>query len=350
MLRAKSTGHIPDDMQADKLLKWTTTLAALILSFSEAQAQSFLKRIWTKTDSILTTRYYRTAYDTNYVVRPEGKLTLKLKANLTGNSIHAKGTINDVHSKADLSSRHKATISIGASYCGISASYSINPAKFSGFYNDFEVNVNYYGRRLSIDASYLRTSSMSGNVERNGTMHRMEADDITMKVFNVVAYYCFNSSRFSFPAAFNQSYIQRRSAGSWLAGLSYQGGSIRTNEELKARNPNAPDVTINVGHIGIGGGYGYNLVLGRKWLLHLSVLPTFVFYNRNDLTINNESRHAGRMRFNMIFNERAAVIYNISPRYFVGATLVMNNSLFDDKVVIVNQNKWIVRTLFGVRF
>ena len=52
----------------------------------------------------------------------------------------------------------------------------------------------------------------------------------------------------------------------------------------------------------------------------------------------------------MIFNERAAVIYNISPRYFVGATLVMNNSLFDDKVVIVNQNKWIVRTLFGVRF
>ena len=77
MLRAKSTGHIPADMQADKLLKWTTTLAALILSFSEAQAQSFLKRIWTKTDSILTTRYYRTAYDTNYVVRPEGKLTLK---------------------------------------------------------------------------------------------------------------------------------------------------------------------------------------------------------------------------------------------------------------------------------
>ena len=171
-----------------------------------------------------------------------------------------------------------------------------------------------------------------------------------MKVFNVVAYYCFNSRRFSFPAAFNQSYIQRRSAGSWLAGLSYQGGSIRTNEELKARNPNAPDVTINVGHIGIGGGYGYNLVLGRKWLLHLSVLPTFVFYNRNDLTINNESRHAGRMRFNMIFNERAAVIYNISPRYFVGTTLVMNNSLFDDKVVIVNQNKWIVHTLFGVRF
>jgi hypothetical protein len=37
-------------------------------------------------------------------------------------------------------------------------------------------------------------------------------------------------------------------------------------------------------------------------------------------------------------------------RYFAGATLVMNNSVFDDKNVVVNQNKWRARAFIGVRF
>ena len=96
-------------------------------------------------------------------------------------------------------------------------------------------------------------------------------------------------------------------------------------------------------------GYGYNLVLGKKWLFHLSLLPTFVIYNRNKLTVNGDSRHSGRIRFNMIFNERAAIIYNFSPRFFAGTTLVMNNSLFNDKAVVVNQNKWVARAFVGMR-
>lgn len=43
-----------------------------------------------------------------------------------------------------------------------------------------------------------------------------------MQVLNLTGYYTFNHRRFSYPAAFTQSYIQRRSAGSWLAGISYQ--------------------------------------------------------------------------------------------------------------------------------
>jgi hypothetical protein len=170
-----------------------------------------------------------------------------------------------------------------------------------------------------------------------------------LKVINLAGYYTFNHRRFSFPAAFTQSYIQRRSAGSWLAGVSYQGGSIKTNDELKARNPNAPDVSIDIGHFGIGGGYGYNWALSRKWLLHFSMLPTYVVYNRNSLTVRGERKRAQRMRLNMIFNERAAVVYNFSPRYFAGATLVMNNSVFDDDMVLINQNKWRARAFVGMR-
>ena len=300
-------------------------------------------------DSVLAARYYKIPYDTNYVVRPEGRLTLKVRMNQTGNTFHAKGTVNGLYSKADLSTSHKTTFSVAAIYRGIGVGVAVNPAKWKGIYKDYEFNLNYYSNRLSLDFSYQRSESLAGDIIGDRGEQQLLTEDLTQKVLNMVGYYAFNHRRFSFPAAFTQSYIQRRSAGSWLAGISYQGGSIQTTDKLKERNPNAPDVRIYVGHIGIGGGYGYNWVLGKKWLLHFSMLPTFVVYNRNNMTVNGDRKKAKQMRFNMIFNERLAVVHNFSPRYFAGATLVMNNSIFDDDVVVVNQNKWRARAFFGLR-
>ena len=300
-------------------------------------------------DSVLKARYLRIRYDTNYVVRPEGTLTLKVKLNQTGNDFNAKGTVNDLYCKADLKTKNKTTVSIGASYRGISASLAINPAKIRGAYKDYEFNLNYYSSNVNIDFSYQRSGSLTGETSRGGVVSRLEEGDVTLKVVNMAGYYSFNHKQFCFPAAFTQSYIQKRSAGSWLAGFSYQGGSIKTTDALKLRNPNAPDITIKAGHVGIGGGYGYNWVLGKRWLLHLSMLPTVVVYNRNQFIVNDELKKAKQMRFNMIFNERVAIVRNFSSRIFAGATLVMNNSVFDDTMVVVNQNKWRARLFFGCR-
>lgn len=313
-----------------------------------AQKLSQAERI-VRVDSVLTAHYYRTPYDTNYVVRPEGKLTLKVRINQTGNTFHAKGTVNDIYSKADLSTSHKTTFSIAAIYRGIGVGIAINPAKWGGVYKDYEFNLNYYSSRLSLDASYQRSESLSGDIYRDGVHSQLQSGDVKLKVLNVAAYYAFNHRRFSFPAAFTQSYIQCRSAGSWLAGLSYQAGSLETTNALMSRNPTAPDTRLYVGHVGIGGGYGYNWVIGKKWLFHLSLLPTAVVYNRNNMTIRGERKKAEHIRFNMIFNERVAIVHYLSSRYFAGATLVMNNSVFDDDVVVINQNKWRARAFVGMR-
>ena len=324
-------------------MKKTLMMLALALgcgSIQEAAAQSHAQQVKTKVDSTLTERYYKTPYDTNYVTRPEGKLTLRLRLNQTGNDIHTRSTINGVKSKSDLKTSYKTTVSIGASYLGVSAALAINPAKMGGKYNDYELNLNYYSNRFSIDASYQRASSLSGDIRRGSESHELMEGTVDMKMLNVAAYYAFNHRKFSFPAAFTQSYIQRRSAGSWLAGLSYMGCVIDVD---------TPDARLYIGHLGIGGGYGYNWVPSRKWLIHLSLLPTFVIFNRNNLTMDGERVRARHMHFNMIFNERAAIIYNFSSRYFAGATLVMNNSVFSDDEVTVNQNKWRARALIGVR-
>ena len=325
--------------------------SAILLAFAnEAAAQTLTQtERRARLDSALAARYYRTPYDTNFVIRPEGKLTLKLRLNQTGNDFHAKGTVNGFYSEADLKTSHKTTMSIGASYRGISAAVAINPAKMKGLYKDYEFNLNYYSSRLSLDFSYQRSETLAGDFSGDKGDLRLESGEALLKVLNIAGYYTFNHRRFSYPAAFTQSYIQRRSAGSWLAGISYQGGSIKTTDDLKARNPNAPDVRIYIGHVGIGGGYGYNWVPSRKWLLHLSILPTVVVYNRNNMTVNGERKEAQHMRLNMLFNERAAVVYNFSPRYFASLTAVVNNSVFKDDNVTVNQNKWRARASFGMR-
>jgi len=325
-----------------------TIAAVLMCGTVHAQTLSQAERR-ARMDSVLAARYYKTPYDSDFVVRPEGRLTLKVRMNQTGNDFHARGTVNGIYSKADLKTSHKTTFSIAGIYRGIGVGMAINPYKWSGAYKDYEFNLNYYSSRLSLDLSYQRSESLAGDIVGDRGDQRLEAGDVTLKVLNLAGYYTFNHRRFSYPAAFTQSYIQRRSAGSWLAGVSYQGGSIETTAALAARSASAPDTRIYIGHLGIGGGYGYNWVLGRKWLLHFSMLPTFVVYNRNNMTVNGERKKAQHMRFNMIFNERAAIVHNFSSRYFAGATLVMNNSVFDDDAVTVNQNKWRARAFVGMR-
>ena len=174
--------------------------------------------IWKRVSDKLGARYYKSKYDSVYVVRPEGNgLTLKIRMNQTGNTFHAKGTVDGIYSKSDLSTSHKTTFSLAATYRGIGAAIAINPAKWSGVYKDYEFNLNYYGSRFSLDLSYQRSESLSGDFHGDRGDKRLESGEATLKVLNLVGYYTFNNSRFSYPAAFTQSYIQRRSASghSW---------------------------------------------------------------------------------------------------------------------------------------
>ncbi len=322
-------------------------LAALLTVVTVAFAQTKREIGLAKVDSVLQARRQRpTVYDTAYIVRPDSKLTLKVRANVSGNAIHAKGTVNDIYSRANLHTKNKVTMSFAAIYRGIALGFALNPAKMLGHNKDYELNLNIYSTRLSLDASYQSSKTLTGEIHRNGTFH-VEKGYAKMNVLNMALYYTFNYKHFSYPAAFNQSQIQKRSAGSLLAGLSYQGGKISTNKDAPVE---LPDLSINAQHFGVGVGYGYNLVLGEKWLLHFSALPTFVVLNYNKLIINGVSKNAERMRLNVLLNERVALVRNFTERYFASMTLVMNNSIFDDDMVVVNQNKWRARASFGIRF
>ena len=299
----------------------------------------------------LSKKYFTTKYDTNYVARPKEKWLLRLLGNQTGNYIHAKGTVHDVYSKYDLHTKTNYTMGLEVNYCDIAATFSINPAKIGGDYNDYEFNFEYHGQMISFDINYLRATSLTGDIKLENMDH-LDEEGLRMNVVNASAYYIFNHRKFSYPAALYQNYYQLRSAGSWLAGLSVQAGSIKTTDELKARSPLAPEVHLTFANVAIGGGYGYNLVLGKRsqWLLHFSALPSFVVYKHNRLTVNGEEMKDHGLCFNMLFNERVAVVYHFTPRFNAGASLIMSNSIYNNDNIKINQNKWLARAFFGVRF
>ncbi len=320
-------------------------LALLTYCASPSLAQSRRQQIRHRVDSVLQARYDKVRYDTNYITRPRSRLTLKVRANVSGYNVRSHGTFNGVETHSYLQTSLRSTLSFSASYRGLTAGLSINPGSLSGRNKDFEFNLNAYSRRFSIDASYQDSRTLTGTIE-NRTTYDIGKDNVRLQVLTVAAYYAFNYRRFSYPAAFTQSYIQRRSAGSWLAGLSFKGTIINTTDNLPAGMPSA---RIYVGHLGLGGGYAYNLVVRDKWLFHLSVLPTLVVFNRSNVTIADQKRNIQTRFPDMIFNERVAIIHNFSPRYFVGATVVLSQTLFNDDDLIINENRWFSRAFFGVR-
>ena len=50
-----------------------------------------------------------------------------------------------------------------------------------------------------------------------------------------------------------------------------------------------------------------------------------------------------------IITDRAAVIYNITPKYFAGTTFVANITLFGDQKDYTRQVRWNGRIFFGYR-
>ena len=309
-------------------------------------AQSHDKVVRKRIDSLITARYFSGDYDTAYIGRPRERLTLKLRGNLSGSNFDIDRRIEGAVGRSRLGTDHKATISIGANYRGITAGLALNPASLSGRNKDYELNLNAYTNRYGIDVIYQASKTLSGNMTFNGSDLFLEKGMADMQVLNINGYWAFSGRRFSYPAAFTQSYVQKRSAGSWLVGFSYMGGRLKTTDK---KFEGAPDFRVFVGHFALGGGYGYNLMLHKRLLLHLSVLPNLVVLNLNNIRIDGE-KSPMRTRFpDFIFTERAAIVYYFSPKYFTGATFVTSSSLLSDRRIDINYRKWRLRVFLGLR-
>ena len=278
------------------------------------------------------------AYDAPHAT----KWTVRGRFNIFGAGVEIEGKELGKSFKSKMDADHKKTISIGVNYLGVSVSLSLNPAKMMGKYDDYELNLSLYNNRWGVDVSYQDAHNFKGWHEAEGSPRiDLPPEMLKMKSLNVSAYYAFNRRRFSYPAAFTQSYIQRRSAGSFFLALSGQGQHTETKGDYES--------VLKVTNIGIGGGYGYNWVPGKNWLLHISALPTFTVFSNTSLKVNGERTPLDYHFPEYIITARGAVIRNFK-KMFVGGSMVFHFTNIGDKdKLAVYNNKWLARLFIGIR-
>ena len=301
-------------------------------------AQNLFQRF----DSVMTEKYRKGDIDTAYIVRPRTKWTVKARFNLSGATIESEGIEDGQHFKSEMTADYKSTLSMGISYLGISLNTALNPAKLLGKYNDYELNINSYGNRFGWDFIFQNAHNFTGWHDHEG-MERIElpADMLSVKTLNLNAYYAFNGRRFSYPAAFSQSYIQRRSAGSFLLAASGMGQQAKLDWNQK--------MELKMTNIGMGAGYGYNYVPAQGWLLHISGLPTFIVYSKTSMTFG-DNRVPLHYHFpEVIITGRGAVVRQRGNKFY-GLSMVYNfTNIGNEESLALHNQKWRLRAFFGFR-
>lgn len=298
-------------------------------------------------DSMLAERYYSpSGIDTMYIQRPSERLTLKVRFNVSGAVIRSIGRLDNTYTSR-LAADNKGTMSLGATYMGLTVGMALNPGALTGHYKDYEINVNSYGNRMGLDFAYQHARNFTGWIRTNYTDRQSIADDVIgMYSLNLNAYYAFNSTRFSYPAAFTQSYIQRRSAGSWLLAVSFQGQRINIR---KADDAGTALMRLHIANLGIGGGYGHNFVMHHGWMVHVSLLPTLVVASTSRLWQRDQRIKMHNYFPEVIMTGRSAVIHSWK-NYFAGTAMMFTyTNVGRPTTVRVEHNKWMVRTFVGMR-
>lgn len=301
-----------------------------------------------KGDQLLEAKYKKISFDTLYIGRPDARWTIKLRTNLSGAQLKFNGSKNQIPFNGDLRADYRGTLSVAVAYRGIAVGLAVNPAKLAGKSKDNEFNLNSYSNKFGFDVVLLSSKTYHGSVETNGVSSDINKGQLKQKAVNLNFYYAFNGRRFSFPAAFSQSYVQKRSAGSFMLGMSMDGQYTDAYDVMT--NSGVGNAKMRIYALGIGAGYGYNLVVGRHWLFHLSTLPTFDVLLRSYIE-TDEGKVNLHYRFpSVIIVGRGAAVYSWKNKFF-GATMVFNySSVGDEDRLQIKRAKERLRLFYGFRF
>jgi len=340
-------------------MKLAITMSLMLVSLScHAQQNALKERVQQKTnlyhsltDSLID-KYQKITTDTNYISRPPQPWTIRLRQDVYGNIF----TTYIPEMTVMLSSQLKATTGIICNYRGLSLALSVNPAKIFKRTTNFEYNINYYNNHYGADVSLTDLKNINGSTTlTDGSSQQYTLTNTHWLSLSANVYYVFSGKRFSYPAAFTHSWIQKRSAGSFLASSSFYMGHINsdfdTNTGLLSK-----DKSIDMKYVSLGVGYGYNYVPSKHWLLHLSAVPSLLLWKRYDVNVlvdedTGEPIHTHiPSHFPEVFNVgRLSVTYSWK-NYLVGiSSVVQTSTIGRHSNMTISNTRWKTRAILGIR-
>ena len=350
---------------------------------------TFVKKVGTMIDSMSVR-----GLDRSYIDAPEKPWQLIAKGNVNQTivSMNADGNILgvDYSARPYLKTQPSQYVGFWAGYRGYGIGYTVNVGGDKGSNLVFGATGGAYGINVRIHSFDNSNPSINLNSELLSEEEQETWDDVQLidpiHVRTVIAdgYYMFNGKKFSYAAAYDQSVIQKRSAGSLMAGLMYNYTRIDyatdLNGDLVYLMHGLGKVKLWQGSAGVG--YAYNWVPARGLLVNVMLMPMLTLVNKlkayaydtNVPELMTDDRFWGddisneewdewfysnvhitpmadktfNSGISLGFDTRMAITYNFG-RYFISAYGQFNNIRYRHQSTHGYLNDWFVNTAIGVR-
>ena len=364
-----------------------------LLFFGKASAQSGLSKLVTKASTMLDSMSV-SGVDRRYIDAPERPWRIIVRGNVNQSIVDMRtvGTMAgmDYSAKPHLKTEPSRYLGLWAGYRGCGMGFTKNVGGDKGSYFTVSATGKVYNANLRIHSFENNSPNFDLNSDLIPENDKDEWGKVHLtspiKVHTVIAdaFYLFNGKRFSYAAAYSQSKIQKRSAGSLMAGAMYYQGTIdyadHSNGDLIYAMQGLGKVKLWQGSVGVG--YAYNWVPVRGLLVNATAMPMLTLVNRIkvygyatnveqlmeaptfwdpdssdeewDKWFYSNVRIApmGDKTFNsgmtLNFDARLSVTYNFD-RYFVSAYGQFNNMRYRHNSSHGHLNDWFVNTSLGIR-
>lgn len=229
-------------------------------------------------------------------------------------------------------------------YMAVSVGYSIDlNTIFTGKKNDhsrFETNFNC--ALFNFDLYYYHSSGTRirqfSGVGDNSLVN-IDFPGVTSNNFGVSLYYFLNNKKYSQGAAYNFSKFQKRSAGSWMFGLTYSNLDISMDFEQLGPGV-SPELTFPTDPLHLHYysycalfGYGYNWVWHPKWLFNITAMPSVGFNSCYEDSSDGSGRQFAlniHGRTSLTYNHRAlfcSLIGKITGNWYISRNLSLFNAI-----------------------
>ena len=163
-------------------------------------------------------------------------------------------------------------------------------------------------------------------------------------------YYFFNHRKYSQGAAYSFSKLQKRSAGSFIAGLTISHQNIGLDfaqlpEDMKVELPDERTVyKFKYNDICFLLGYGYNWVFKPNWLFNISVLPSIGYEHcfRDNIDGYDDI-------FSINLKGKMGLVYN-HKKFFYGMSLKLDGHWYKSNNYSFFNSVESMSLIFGYRF
>lgn len=233
-----------------------------------------------------------------------------------------------------------------------------------------EIDLSIYSSQVGIDLFYRRTGSdyklsdahLGPGIDTR-PLEGLPFNGIKVGVTGFNVYYIFNHGRFSYPAAFSQSTVQKVSCGSWMAGLGYTKNSLDFDyEKLQTiANTRLAPQTVAIDSslmfksakyydISASCGYAYNWVFAPRWLFCASGQLALAYKQSSGETL--ERNHSESFSFTKIspnFIGRFGLVYN-TMRWYAGASAIVRSNYYFESRFSTNNTFGSMNVYVGYNF